>query len=60
MRYRAGELALDFVSPGGRKIPGLFDNVKARFKEAIGHYVGNQRTLIGLLSILKTITRVKE
>ncbi|MBA7643808.1 hypothetical protein ES703_51541 [subsurface metagenome] len=34
------ELALDFVSPGGRKIPGLFDNVKARFKEAISHYVG--------------------
>ncbi len=34
-----GELALEFSSPGGRKIPGLFDNVKARFKEAIGHYV---------------------
>ncbi|MBA7695192.1 hypothetical protein ES703_103814 [subsurface metagenome] len=35
-----GELALEFSSPDGRKIPGLFDNVRARFKEAIAHYIG--------------------
>ncbi|MBA7640312.1 hypothetical protein ES703_47977 [subsurface metagenome] len=35
-----GELELEFSSPGGRKIPGLFGNVKARFKEAIANYIG--------------------
>ncbi len=34
-----GELALEFGSADGHKIPGLFDNVKARFKEAITHYM---------------------
>ncbi|GAI69155.1 unnamed protein product [marine sediment metagenome] len=34
-----GELGLEFSSPAGHKIPGLFDNVRARFKEAIAHYV---------------------
>ncbi|MBA7706603.1 hypothetical protein ES703_115458 [subsurface metagenome] len=34
------ELELEFGSPDGHKIPGLFQNVKARFKEAIAHYVG--------------------
>jgi len=34
-----GELELGFGSTNGRKIPGLFDNVRARFKEAIAHYV---------------------
>ncbi len=33
------ELVLGFGSTNGRKIPGLFDNVKARFKEAIAHYI---------------------
>jgi len=33
------ELALEFGSPDGHKIPGLFQNVRARFKEAIAHYV---------------------
>lgn len=33
------ELALEFGSTNGRKIPGLFHNVRARFKEAIAHYV---------------------
>ncbi|MBA7615178.1 hypothetical protein ES703_22456 [subsurface metagenome] len=34
-----GELELEFSSPDGRKMPGLFDNVKARFKEAIARYI---------------------
>ncbi len=34
-----GELALEFSSTNGHKIPGLFANVKARFKEAIANYV---------------------
>ncbi len=34
-----GELDLVFSSPDGRKIPGLFGNVRARFKEAIAHYI---------------------
>ncbi len=33
------ELSLEFGSANGHKIPGLFDNVKARFKEAIARYV---------------------
>ncbi|MBA7530717.1 hypothetical protein ES705_22927 [subsurface metagenome] len=33
------ELALEFGSAGGHKIPGLFENVRARFKEAIAGYV---------------------
>ena len=33
------ELSLEFSSPDGRRFPGLFDNVLARFKEAIAHYV---------------------
>ncbi len=33
------ELELEFGSPDGHKIPGLFHNVRARFKEAIAHYV---------------------
>jgi hypothetical protein len=33
------ELALEFGSPDGHKLPGLFANVKARFKEAITHYM---------------------
>jgi len=33
------DLNFGFGSPGGRGIPGLFDNVKARFKEAILRYV---------------------
>ncbi len=33
------ELALEFGSTNGRKIPGLFHNVRARFKEAIAYYV---------------------
>ncbi len=33
------DLDLGFSSPDGRRIPGLFDNVRARFKEAIAHYV---------------------
>ncbi len=33
------ELALEFGSTDGHKIPGLFTNVRARFKEAIAHYV---------------------
>ncbi len=34
-----GELDLGFSSPDGRRIPGLFNNVRARFKEAIAHYI---------------------
>ncbi len=34
-----GELGLEFSSTNGHKIPGLFDNVRARFKEAISHYL---------------------
>ncbi len=34
-----GELGLEFGSTDGHKLPGLFDNVKARFKEAITHYM---------------------
>jgi len=33
------ELALEFGSTNGHKIPGLFDNVKARLKDAVAHYI---------------------
>jgi len=33
------ELALEFSSTNGHKIPGLFENVRARFKEAIAYYI---------------------
>ncbi|GAI67661.1 unnamed protein product, partial [marine sediment metagenome] len=33
------ELALEFGSTNGHKIPGLFANVRARFKEAITYYM---------------------
>lgn len=34
-----GELALEFGASDGRKVPGLFDNVRARFKDAISAYL---------------------
>ncbi|MBA7641238.1 hypothetical protein ES703_48914 [subsurface metagenome] len=37
--YDPSEFDLTFRSSDGREIPGLFHNVRLRFKEAIAHYV---------------------